>query len=366
MASTIRKISYILGAGFSYGTGHKVKYGNGYIEMPVQNTLFELIFKYRCRRIRDLDETANIIRKYFNPSAHKSKRKTGADRHSDLKRLSVEEVVTFLEEMARDLNKNDARVFKKTESELRRLTIELIAYLSTKGPLKKNRILKTFCKEIVKDTDTIITFNWDTLIDRVLKNTGKWHPAWGYGKTVRSIFNSSDRNMSAKLPKKHPILFKLHGSINWQAEGDRYSIITSTIKESYYDKVVMMPPKMLKREIWGDEPTEEKTDPLRGNWAVSAKALYKKMWNEAEEHLSRSKKIVFIGYSFPAADTSVWGLLRRAFAEAKIKKKQPEIIIVDPNAKEIAEKLKKSFQIEVPLKNQFLSLQSYVLPHSRK
>lgn len=332
--------------------------------MPVQNTLFHRIFQYHFRQIAKLDKTATVIRKYFSPGAHKSKYKTGADRHSDLKHLSVEEVVTFLEEMSRDLKEEGALVFKETESYLRRLTIKLIAFLSTHGQYKKNKILKSFCKNI-RDTDTVITFNWDTLLDQVLKNTRRWHPAWGYGKAVRTIFKSSDHK-KPQTRKKHPTLLKLHGSINWTAKKNEYTIITSTSKEDYYDNVVMLPPKMLKSEIWGDEPTEKKTEPVRGNWAVYEKKLYKKLWEEAEEHLSCSKKIVFIGYSFPAADTSVWGLLRRAFAETKVKRKRLDIIIVDPNAKEIAEKLKKSFQIEVPLRNQFLSLESYVLPHSRK
>jgi hypothetical protein len=151
------------------------------------------------------------------------------------------------------------------------------------------------------------------------------------------------------------------------ASSDKATISTDFSSKGQWDDVVMMPPKMLKSEIWGGEPTQVKTDPLQGNWAVHEQKLYPQIWRETEEHLSRSKQIVFIGYSFPAADISVFGLLRRSFANAKETYGQhPDVVIVDPNAAILALRLSQSFQIKVLLEKQFLSLKSYVLARKRE
>lgn len=368
MSIPTRKVVPVLGAGFSYGTNHQVRWGQSLLNMPLQNDLLEKIFQFQYRKIQHIDGLARIIRKYFNPTAYRSKRRTGASRHDDLKDLSVEEIVTFFEEMVRDSNdENEVQQFRSAETHLRKLTLELITFLSVHGNPNQNQILKAF-RNLILDTDTIITFNWDTLLDRVLSNNTKrkWHPAWGYGPTVRKLFQYSGHE-TEEIPNKHSTLLKLHGSINWLACGESKTIRAGFSPKQKVDDVVMMPPKMLKQEIWGSEPTELRSDPLRGNWAVHTDRLYPKLWQEAEHHLSKSKRIVFIGYSFPAADTSVFGLLRRSLANAKIAfDEQPDIHIVDPNAANLAKRFQQSFKIEVPIQNQFLSLGGYVLSRDRK
>lgn len=366
MGIPTRKIVYVLGAGFSYGTGHKVPWGKSYLEMPLQANLLEKLFQYKYRSISTLDDLARIIRIYFAPSRHRPRRKQGAYRHDDLMHLSVEQIVTFFEEMARDEKDEKLKEeFKNAESTLRTLTLELITYLSSGGKPSQNKILKSF-RNLVLDTDTVITFNWDTVLDRVLsKGRKKWHPAWGYGKAVHKIFEYSG-HVIPSTARKHCTLLKLHGSINWLACGDKRTIQADYSPRNKFDDVVMMPPKMLKHEIWGGEPTEPSTDPPKGNWAVHKESFYPHLWKDAESALSKAKRVVFIGYSFPAADTSVYGLIRRSLALAKTKYHEyPEIEIVDPNALSLATVFRRAFMIEIPLKNQFLSLDSYVSERER-
>lgn len=369
MSGDKRKVVYVLGAGFSFGTEHEVSWGHSKLSMPLQNDLLEKIFKFNSRVIHDLDPLAKTIRTYFNPKGYRSKRGVGASRHKDLNGLSVEEVVTFFEEMIRDSDGTNKNSFRIAETKLRRLTLELIEYLSINGEPNRNAILKAFRNDILA-TDTIITFNWDTLLDRVLANnknkSRQWHPAWGYGRAVGKLFTYQGRKV-LKSPNKHATLLKLHGSINWLANDNNFTIPVRFSSNGNLDDVVMMPPKMLKREIWGEEPTELPTAPARGNWAVHTKGLYKKLWHEAEESMSIAKKIVFIGYSFPAADTSVFGLIRRSLSKAKAGDGEyPEIRIVDPEAASLSKKFIQSFQIEIPSKHQYLTLSSYVRKESRK
>ncbi|WP_156788085.1 hypothetical protein [Desulfurispirillum indicum] len=62
--------------------------------------------------------------------------------------------------------------------------------------------------------DSIITFNWDTLIDRALLISGKWHCDTGYicepSGIYRDGWQNSDPSKTSQIR-----LIKLHGSSNW-------------------------------------------------------------------------------------------------------------------------------------------------------
>lgn len=125
----------------------------------------------------------------------------------------------------------------------------------------------------------------------------------------------------------------------------------------------MMPPKMIKPEVHGHGKTVSLTDgpwPSEGNVATSGE-FYPHLWMEAEKQLARCRRLVFIGYSFPAADFAVGNLLRRAISTMKdVDGRFPEVDIVDPNAAQLALRFKQSFKIDVPINNQYLSLGSYL------
>ncbi len=61
--------------------------------------------------------------------------------------------------------------------------------------------------------DSLITFNWDTLLDRCLYQSGKWAPDSGYGLKFRRIMEGGWRTSSRKRADR--VLLKLHGSTNW-------------------------------------------------------------------------------------------------------------------------------------------------------
>lgn len=61
--------------------------------------------------------------------------------------------------------------------------------------------------------DTLITFNWDTLLDRALLKAGQWTVDTGYGVEFESVLADTWRD-----PVDYPSdlrLLKLHGSTNW-------------------------------------------------------------------------------------------------------------------------------------------------------
>jgi len=372
--SSSRKIAYILGAGFSYGTGHNAVVGQSPIQMPLQCTLLKELCVFHHRQINHLNLVVKYIRKYFSPKTYRSQRTKGSKRHDDLYGLSIEEIITFFDELVRTEHPEEVRI-KEVIDELHRLTAGLISFLSTNGNPGQNQLLKKFAKRLAQ-TDVIITFNWDTILDRVLANRGtgvkgsRWDVSWGYGKTVRDTFDyptyKRSHERKVRNPKKYVKLLKLHGSINWIAEvKDKIRAKVGTVTKGWefrkacYEKLVMMPPKMIKSEIWDKSSDYQKGINKVGNDAVVG--FYRAIWDEAQKQLELCRRIVFIGYSFPPADFAVGNMLRRAISSMKVvKQKSPEIDIVDPNAPQLAERFEQSFKIKVPSANQYLSLQNYL------
>ena len=65
--------------------------------------------------------------------------------------------------------------------------------------------------------DAFITFNWDTLLDRALLDTGGWSPNDGYGLNFASVLDGTWKKAVEGTPSfsTNWKLLKLHGSTNW-------------------------------------------------------------------------------------------------------------------------------------------------------
>lgn len=344
-----RKIGYILGAGFSFGTDHYAKYGNTKLNMPVQKTFFEELCSYHYKQTanNEIDKLSIEIRKYFNPKTHRCGRSSGSQKNKDLFGLSIEEIFTFFEEMStRGKTPKEKEMAKAVMESILNSTAKLISYLSENGKPHLNSKLIRFVKRLNK-TDVIITFNWDTLLDQTLEKfrNGKfWNRCWGYGKSTREHF-PYEKSENEIIPKKYVKLLKLHGSINWAEKGGTGSTIKNWGSSNKEGEVIkMMPPKMFKTEI---------TSPAQNN------SFYMDVWKEAEEQLLRCRRLVFIGYSFPPTDFAVGNMLRRAISKIK-QQRSLEIDLVDPNVLELAKRFNESFKMQIPIRNQYLSLENYL------
>ena len=62
-------------------------------------------------------------------------------------------------------------------------------------------------------TDTLVTFNWDTLLDRALADSGSWNPDTDYGVVFEAILDGEWRAPAQSSVERK--LLKLHGSTNW-------------------------------------------------------------------------------------------------------------------------------------------------------
>jgi hypothetical protein len=243
--------------------------------------------------------------------------------------------------------------------------------------------------------DIVLTFNWDTLLDRALSETTNWKLDNGYGVIPHRVFTDGWRSPNG-TDNKAPLILKLHGSTNWltahpilgpsgspvlthDASPDTVFFFEEATKpfETYDGRYMdgfapysygYYPPNLQDIEgrpaqkghmfasfkyrfPWtpkgssGDSgipsipliipPVKNKTYSFFGT-------LFKDIWQQAEDALANAEHISVVGYSFPRTDHQSNDLFKNAFSRRTT---MPTISIVNPEPARIVEKFLYDFGI---------------------
>lgn len=162
------------------------------------------------------------------------------------------------------------------------------------------------------DGDVVITFNWDTLIERALLAQN------------RSV-NLTGRDASAVC------LLKLHGSLSWflrpegpvgqppesvfQLGGNLYCLTDY----AYYDLWGLgQGPPFIVPPIFSKEP-------LLDDFMVE-------LWQEAFDSLIEAQRLTIIGYSLPPDDVQARALISSGCSWKHRHSQQPRYVVVDPDS----------------------------------
>ena len=201
-----------------------------------------------------------------------------------------------------------------------RLTFSLLNTIAA-GANQNNLYARLVSK--LEPQDTIITLNYDTVLDSALLSKG-WNPTSGYGLT------GGPQKFKWKMPRP-PLspqltnvkLLKLHGSLNWLVGGS-YSEI---------QKVFAAKPS---RVILSQSPGSNETGgfirqiipPIYGKFFQHSH--WQSFWHAAYDSVVDADMIVVIGCSLIDSDFHLTGILSRAMREKKRKnKKFSASILVD-------------------------------------
>jgi hypothetical protein len=250
--------------------------------------------------------------------------------------------------------------------------------------------------EICGPNDLFVTFNWDTLLDRALLDTGGWNPNTGYGMTFRAVLDGSWKDAfegEVKFPTNWKLL-KLHGSTNWLvpymgvdfrdwefqtyvAKTDdvflywhsalpyathknrwrggyvptTYCYYPPNIPAKFFTKEQLSAPSgkmFLKANFRFLAPFEE-GDPIRSIPSSPIlitpvrqkkydiyRATIQSLWTQAVKGLEDAHRIVIVGYSFPATDTRALDLFRGLLT---VRDKELSLEIVAPDVEDIAKRI---------------------------
>jgi hypothetical protein len=244
--------------------------------------------------------TPKLAKKVLNDVWQLYKRTTGVGLETYYRDLETRAIIGEFAKTA-----NQPKDWHKRREELEELirrvyvhtTVE-DAHSPTVRP-KTSAIHKHILEEL-KPKDTIITFNYDLVIEESFSSAKLWNPVDGYGiqtsgKTKgwakRWLHDKNYKNKESKIS-----LLKLHGSLNW---------------ESYPNGMaIRLKPKPYLVSTRNGKTRFEKISILAPGWNKPIhKNPYKKFWREARLQLEKCKTLIILGYSLPETDLLAQSLL---------------------------------------------------------
>ncbi len=236
-------------------------------------------------------------------------------------------------------------------------------------------------KQLSKN-DSVITFNWDTLMDRALKLETKWNVENGYFVKPTAIFNDEWIAQNGKsVDIEFPKLLKLHGSSNWitshiqpssngklelsqETDAEDFYVFESATKPystfagrymSGYEEFSFgyYPPNLplkgkdapegyvyVKSRIKNPLMPEGKSSdagltsmpliipPVKSKEYDLFGTLFSQIWDKAQKEIEMADEIYVIGYSFPKTDIRTDKLFKSAFIKRTT---IPKIVILNPS-----------------------------------
>lgn len=307
----IRDTVYVVGAGFSAGLGY-----------PLTKSLLIDVWSRLAKEPRD--QLRRIIE--FHHPSFTTKRKTT---FPDIEQL-LTEIAVNLELF--DSSRPAEGTFKKEDLEgAREDLLSCIAkwfhelYEDASGIAWSSHLIQYMRRE----NAAIVSFNWDLLLDQMLFE----------GEISREGYGLSD------ILSSGPLLLKPHGSLNWYEA-------TQIEKVAEEKRAVIFPHKTAKERIEAFlHPREIKSKAGRRYTPFIIPPTYLKdfnrpvfrlLWNRCTEVLSTPKKLVFLGYSLPAADLHAQYIFRCGFhnqVEGRLKSEggrhtatgPAKVVIVNPD-----------------------------------
>jgi len=323
------KTVFILGAGASYSHSNK--------EFPLINDIFKIAKKELVTPFLNDMNTLNpdykcvedYIRKNFNKSIFDI-------RHT----LNIEDILTNLEIDIEKTKSNDLQIIRDRVIAIILITFYKLTLRS--NYYKKNGEYYLFFNRL-KDNDTIITYNWDLLLDNIFNRkelTSKLEKNKLSGNEMESIKKkqylrvlidlSAYRDLawdrtSAPYEKYHSkgYYLKLHGSIDW--------LYCPNKDCGSYSKVFPVKNIIGKEYFIAEYKCHECSSRMEHliippilNKNYSRFPFIKKLWNIALEEIQSADELVIWGYRLPPTDFYNKWLFRQK--SDKLKK----VIIINP------------------------------------
>lgn len=296
------------------------------------------------------------------------------------------EIAEKLATVARDDETFDRILYAKPYIQLMFLFASTLNEIAN-GPVSRSH---ADLVRFLRPGDVIVTFNWDTLMERALLDLGGWHVDDGYGVRPHSVFRDGWMSPSPPDPASAVKIIKLHGSVNWLTgypiyEGQelvlthalpagslfvfekatkpydtfagRYMSGYVPLTCGYYPPnltdvpgraapeghaIVQVRPRFpfMPEGKAGDSgltsmplivpPVREKSYEFFGT-------LFEELWLQAQQALQSCEEIIVVGYSFPRTDLRSHGLFVDAFMARKA---LPRVTIIDPSPDRPAEKFR--------------------------
>ncbi len=173
----------------------------------------------------------------------------------------------------------------------------------------KEEIYWKFC-DMLTAGDTIITFNYDLIVEQELWKQKKWSFLDGYGlkKDIKDFSAPFGGIYSPAHPTNSIIkVYKLHGSLGWLSGYFKDEIIFSGMPD-YFQGYTGLPSER-DLQVAGAERDEGTTfiEPTYIKRFNCTPIL--DIWKQSIQALQQSNELIIIGYSLPEADAAAYAFL---------------------------------------------------------
>ncbi len=193
-----------------------------------------------------------------------------------------------------------------------------------------------FAEHIINAGASVISFNWDTLLDEAMFNTKRWNCETGYGFKFENIIykNGNDSELVINLEETN-IILKPHGSINWYSD-------------MHKEKLYLIVPVGLR--LRGGTLGRLRSCESIGNDSHvftyiippgKKRRQFAHLWERMKDVLQNADKIIVIGFSFNSNDSHV----KDEFEDITFKR-DLSVEIIDPNGSKLVGIYKEIFKTE--------------------
>jgi len=203
----------------------------------------------------------------------------------------------------------------------------LITFLLRRARENSRKLYKSFSSsvfphdDVSRNTDRIITFNYDDLLDKYLINRFSKQEIY-FDRFKESRYDSYYRNEAFDSP----LLIKMHGSVNWRCETSNFEKVIDSKKRDpetndfiniwYSEKGTPLPSDSVSPLIIPPLPSKP----------ITSIGIFKYLWTKAYEYLHEAKELIICGYSLPVTDQLAFSMFSN-FSNRGIEK----VTIVDPD-----------------------------------
>jgi hypothetical protein len=195
--------------------------------------------------------------------------------------------------------------------------------------------------------DVVITFNYDSTVERVLLDLGKWAPPDGYGPDIVLQKNEYDETPVTFLPSAVKVLH-LHGAVGWYEKpafspsfdptsGAEGATPRTSLSKVPLETEIALDPLLLRGlgihnvdACLPSRPPNESQIMLHPSFLKvyggegRANPIFSRLWKDALNALKSADEVTIIGYSLPSADSAAWTLLHTGCERGKT-------VVVNPN-----------------------------------
>ncbi|PKA06459.1 hypothetical protein [Leptospira harrisiae] len=295
---------------FILGAGSSISASKG--KLPSIQNFFEKLKELGLSKSENLDR----IKYYVESNLGKS-----IDKKQD--KLDIENLLTLLQI---DVEKSNRPEFIQIRDDLINLISTVIDSCQNNIDIDEDY---PYFSSLLNEKDTIITFNWDTLLDITLKEQKKEQ----YFRYIEEFTANYEQDPNEEKYFKSPYtldinydlkgnLLKMHGSIDWYCCKNNYCKIANKIfildtKESSF------PYKCGECH----EPVYVMIIPPVLNKSYNIIPIIRKIWNVAARDIEVTNHLIIWGYSLPPTDFYSEWLIRQIRKGRRL----TDLTIIDPS-----------------------------------